>query len=571
MKTRNIILTLGAMLSFVACQETIETVDSATNSIVFSISAGSDEKTRTVYSGERFGGKERIDWIAGEDEVLICLYTKENESIPKTIQKYLIVNEQPSEEKSFGGIAPAPGNSNLEWSTTSGIQHYFFSVYPGTLSNNIFPEVKDSWLLDNNQFKLSFNIPSNQYGDVAENMKYYAYMAAAGTKPYTYESTKKPQDKVELHFHPMVTTLYFTITNDTETTTTIEGIKVYSIKKNSWEPLEPLAGSYSASLELNSPDGRRFITQDTDNVYNTQGSPEITLMCGQDVVLDKGESVEFVCFIRPRTYDSSYLGLSIVTKDGELPFTLSGDRSIQPCYKYDVNVNLSGAGEIEPPIDPDGPSIVDISDAGAQLLLSLIRSLNQGAYSRYEDFFKNVLKFDDINAFNSWYNKNFVGDSGFDDRMEQIKKSRDVRGVKDWLLEIFGSADNVNEFLKVLLMEEEINFATNTPGIIAEKLTAEDLQIFKNVKKMTLWSDFGGTFEIKGLNRLKTLIFDNASHGVVTINISECASLQSVDVSGTNAEFHVTIDQCPKLSEVLRGPNVVTYKVTNCNADMNTE
>ena len=306
---------LLAVLS-ASCQKDLLN-DRAGKPVVFSASSDLDPVTKTAYSGEVVGGRERIDWVNG-DPVEIFMYTEgisNSNERDITSATYSVVNIQAQNEKSVGKVA-ASGDA-LVWK--EGRKHSFYSCYPASAGTGFNNNAGD-----NNRY-FSFTLPSSQSGGM-EN----AFMAATAQQAsYTTEG----KGSVVLEYYPMVTTLYVTITNSNKSMEPISVSKL-RLKKDNWPPI---AGTYKAYLS-----GNKYIP-DGDNAWDTSQ----TITVSSSATINYGESETFLVFLLPRNnINPAELKLTLFTGKG--PQTISLENSaisnFASCKKYNLNLTLEESG-----------------------------------------------------------------------------------------------------------------------------------------------------------------------------------------------------------------------------------
>lgn len=184
-KITHYILAAAASIAFVACSVEPE-IGTTGERVVFgaSISYPNLAETRTVYSGElvEVGGRavERIDWVAGSDEVAILNSTRGEAAV------YTVGTPDASGEKSAASLTFASGDG-MFWAPGT---NTFLSVYPatalsdGTFGGNI-PKVQPQ--TDSNALKTASTPPMSQL----------AYMVARKDTPRV--------DNVTLGYTPAMT------------------------------------------------------------------------------------------------------------------------------------------------------------------------------------------------------------------------------------------------------------------------------------------------------------------------------------------------------------------------------
>lgn len=325
MKLRSIILVGIALLAFTSCQELFKH-DRTGQAITFSASSPKDAWTKTSYSGVvDETGRERINWVEG-DPVKIFMYTYGGNSQDEIINRnYHVVNISPNGSKSEGKVAAA--NGKLVWQ--EGKTHDFFSIYPASFLG-YKSDYDQTWYWGQNG-TLYFTLPSSQSGDLETNMK-YAYMAAV-SKGYTATQA----GSVILDYYPMVTTLYFTLRNNTDAPIVLKGLSVNSTKP--YNP-EPLSGTYFATIQ-----GDKYVADGSNNPQSTSSRISLSFNSKE---LQPGENLTCAAFLLPRRYNASELSVSVTTGNGISTLSLANNNenasTFDPCLKYNLEFDLQESG-----------------------------------------------------------------------------------------------------------------------------------------------------------------------------------------------------------------------------------
>ena len=313
MKFKTLIMAGISLLALVSC-EGLFVSDRTGKPVTFSASSEITPTTKTAYSGEVINGRERINWV-DEDPVRMIMFTHDQynrSSNTETNSKtYYVVNIQDEGEKSTGKVAAAGGF--LTWQ--EGKVHDFYSIYPANYIGST--NIGDSRTIN-------FTLPSAQHGDIATNMR-YAYMAAIHEG---YDTAGK--GTVVLDYYPMVTTIYITLTNATESPITVRSVRIKSTNS------QALVGTYTVT----SSGGNTPFTPQTWG--ETATSPEVSVVL-DNATLQPGASTTCVIFLMPtKTYDPSAMQLTIVTNGGISDISLANSANVQfqPCKKYNLAFNI---------------------------------------------------------------------------------------------------------------------------------------------------------------------------------------------------------------------------------------
>ena len=314
MKFKSFILSGAALLSLVSCQGLFVS-DRTGKPVTFSASSEIGAVTKTAYSGEVIGGRERINWL-DKDPVRMIMFThypdNRTSNTETDTKTYYVVDIQNDGEKSTGKVAAAGGF--LTWQ--EGKVHDFYSIYPGNYIGSVN-------IGDNRTINLT--LPSAQHGDIATNMR-YAYMAAIHEG---YDTAGR--GSVVLDYYPMVTTIYITLSNATDSPITVRSVRIKSTNGQ-----QPLVGTYT----ITSSGGA---TPFTPQAYGeTATSPEVSVVL-DNATLQPGDQTTCVIFLMPiRTYDPSALTLTVVTNGGISDISMANSANVQfePCKKYNVAFNI---------------------------------------------------------------------------------------------------------------------------------------------------------------------------------------------------------------------------------------
>lgn len=497
---RNIILSFILMFTMTSCEDWFY-IDRIGKPVEFGITTGKSIKTRTIYSGDITNGKERLEWIDGDD-VRIWMYWDEDrnnsyESGPEWAD-YKVINNRPSYEKSYGKLSPKNGTS-LRWKgdftgdngRAREYLHEFYSIYPANSGK------------DFDGTNITFNIPATQSG---VNMK-FAYMTAYKDKVTSLRDDNNPNSYVELEYYPRVTTLYIAVVNDTD-----ETINGGNIILKSSESSSPISGNYivnipdysSGELKGNNDDGWEI----TNSIKTLN---------------KKGDSDTVAFFIRPRQYASNELSLTFNGKTQKL------NKDFEPNYKYNIKITVSGK--------------VEIDDALAQMILAYMRSFGDG-----DNFYK---------KFKSFIDKYYPENNGHLNFWNSFTKSVDVLqvdGAGKRLSSFFG--DKLNDFIAALGEIEEISLNSGGYEIKSDSLKIDNT-IFKNLKKIDLQLNKDIKIYVKDLDSLTTFSVVNGSNGTLSLYCEDCSSLKTISVMPDGAKVN-------KLS-LIRTPKFESATIKNMN------
>lgn len=515
--------------------------------------------TKTAYSGPDgvVDGKERIDWIAG-DEIMIYMYYEYKNAWNNTLNTD---DYKPGiEHKPYSIINPISPNGYISdakvgtygnplvwkddyihegiWENSVQIDkscptyHYFYGIYPA-LDN-----------FDNNNKTVSFKIPPIQYGDMD-----LAFMAA--TTPKTYY-TADGKGSVILQFYPMVTTLWFVLNNDTNEKQTIVSI---DLEQDNFR--KPLTGDFTCGL-----DGNRFKPYDYGWM---NGGNKIHVEINKDIA--ENSSISIPIFIIPADRPMQNISVSVKMPNKVLANKFASGKDFQSCKKYNIPINLSGKGtEIDPePVIPELPSDFELSNGGSQLFINALR-----------DFLGNNDTYDLLAGFYAEHSE--LGISSGNDFLDKIwnTKIQNLLGDKfdnitmQDIIDAFGGKGALEILLNEMRKRSEVNLQASKD--ISGSISAKDLQtlfpvatyikvqISENAKE-----DFSITVsDLPYLNKFEVL---NANFE--KLEISDCENFQELVLTGADSRLEtITLKNLPKFQGGrIQGNNPVeiTLTIDNCS------
>ena len=426
-------------------------------------------QTRTVFTDEVVDGRERIDWVNG-DQILIYMYSDNgNEGdVTQDSKAYVITGIKESGYKSIAQVYPV--GDTLTWS--EGKKHSFIGVYPASYTG-VYTSGKR-----HNDHVIQLNLPDIQNGEM-ENC-----FLAAMTNYYDRGQ------RVTLDFYPMVTTLYFILVNDTEETQSVR--KVELEQKNFYGA--PLVGKYDVAARI----GNQF----TPRGYGWNGTQKLTLNVNKTIA--PGASYGIPAFIIPSERPTGNIYADITLSDKKLSNSLSNKvvSNFESMKKYNLKVKLSGEGtEVEPepeipvlpPIHTDG-----LSDGACQFLLGTIEEL--------QEVFRAILG---DNFINNKFNK-----------LRDLKRpitAEDFYGVM--------SDDDIRKILEYFQTCFEVELKTGDH--LNSPITAEDfLRIIPCCRTLTIRAEQDTELWFEDLTLLQTIHVEGNSK--VIIHINGCSALETV-------------------------------------------
>lgn len=423
-------------------------------------------QTRTVFTDEVVDGRERIDWVNG-DQILIYMYSDNgNEGdVTQDNKAYVITGIKPDGYKSVAQVYPV--GDTLTWS--EGKKHSFVGVYPASYTGDYTSGKR------HNDHVIQLNLPDIQNGEM-ENC-----FLAAMTNYYDRGQ------RVTLDFYPMVTTLYFILVNDTEETQSVR--KVELEQKNYWGA--PLVGKYDVAARI----GNQF----TPRGYGWNGTQKLTLNVNKTIA--PGASYGIPAFIIPSERPTGNIYADITLSDKKLSNSLSNKvvSNFESMKKYNLKVKLSGEGtEIEP--EPEIPvlppvSIDSLGDGACQVIYAAIKP---GLQEKFREL---------------------LGNDFINEKVDKMPKPVTAKAF----YEMF-SEDEIRTILEYLQKAPEVS-VTYDSGITSD-IDAEDLlRLIPCCRTLTLRIENDVTIKMKGMPMLQTINVEG--NGKIIIYADECPYLKT--------------------------------------------
>lgn len=463
--------------------------------------SSSTPKTRTSYSGvvdhNTDGNTERIYWTQDDPVSIYMDWDKTRDGNGYTGNpEYGIYSVTPGSDlhpkdgnQRYGRISYVSGKV-LKWQgafdggdgRAHEYPHTFYSAYP---ANTTFADGK-----------FTFDLPSDQSSQEGIDMR-YAYMAA-------YEkdvmSNEVDEGHVDLHYYPMITTLYVTLVNDTSSPITPGDIIIKSTGK-------PICGAYT--VEIDDTKNKFVFDKALDNDNKT-----VTINVNKPLQPNKVGKTDIAFFIIPQEYDPSTL--SLVINGREHNFGQSYQSSLKEAYKYNITVNLSGS---TPPTFKE-----TIGPGEAQFLILWITNyLKDGAFNDFFGF--------DQNGDHRYgaFNDKFINGGGWDS--ETI--------AEDFVN--FFTEEQLNKFYQKLL--SETSFITSNKQI-THPIHADFFNLFPQLETVKIQTY--STVEISNHKNLKTATFQYAEQ----VKITGCKSLTTVTLENSYNLTSLEIDDCEALTTI---------------------
>ena len=466
-KTKLALLAGMVAVVFSSCEDALN-VGKAGTPVRFGVVVERNEtSTRTAYSGEVVGGRERIDW-KDDDEILISMYHDDGNggNVTTDLKQYSIVNIRPDGFKSVAQVS-AVGDP-LVWGA-EGTYHRFVGIYPSTYGGGFSDGGR--W----NDSTIDFNLPNEQNGSMN-----YAYMAAI-TGYY------KPSEKATLDFYPMVTTLYFTLVNDTEDDQEVRRIELE--QKDYYGA--PLVGKYTVAAKA----GGQFSPRE----YGWNGTQKLTISINKQI--PKGKSFSIPAFIIPSSRPTGNIYIDIVLPEKRLSNNMANKKvsSFAACKKYNITVNLSGEGtEIEDPVLPEIPPVdIDgLEDGACQFIYAAIKP---GLQEKFREL---------------------LGNDFINNKIDKMPKPVTAKAFYEMFTE-----DEIRTMLEYIQKASEISI-TYDSGITSD-ISAEDLKrLIPCVRTLTVRIENDVTIYLDEMTLLQTINVEG--NGKVIIHADNCDRLTSI-------------------------------------------
>lgn len=559
---KNILLLSFVLLLFSSCEELFNTRSG--QEIRFSVSSGNDIMTRTSYSGETAGDKERIDWVTG-DEVAVYLYLNNapGYTFSNTFSDYIVTLTEPVTNSetyiSKGTLASKyvddDGNSltTLKWvgDDVNQVGHRFYSVYPADYSGSLNEVEVDG----GKKIKVDFTGLANQATVTNDQIMNYAYMAAAAPKVYF----AKDNEKVDLNYYPMVTTIYVKLVN--ESTETLSP----TVKIKAKEGTTPLAGPFSVWLNGDGDFTPEIVLPDSESDSNLGFVQELERTVSVAGKTEDPGTAEAIFFLLPTDYSGENITLSLSGGKNTSEWNLKTDVDLDPSafHKYNLTIKIDKNGRVE------RPTIDDIGDGGAQILASLLVSISQrwNSSPTLRDYLSSCFPDKDWSDNNSFGNPFNIWMGG---KLNNVTKESLFKELKELL------GEDWKKLLQAIVdTETDINLPDLGGGLTAN-VDSTDFQIFRNITSIKM--QVKGSVSVASLPNLTTAEFEY----VTSVEISNCSSLTSVTIKNGNDLSHIFIQNCEsfdvldvpvagKLSEIklIKTPYFTKGTIQNANQPVN--
>ena len=285
---KRIISALAALAVAASCADNLQT---GSNLVRFSAGTG-EPGTKTSYSGVQIDGRERVDWVTGDE---IQIYCYECPQPAAHTCDYTIAGQiSTSGYYSLSNIQLRAGDSGLRWADDDQLLHHFYAITPSNHANSTVAQhyYGDTGLCDfaatipASQAPVSVTADANGNYTAAPDMKNLIMVANAN-----YRRT----ETVNLDFTPVVTAVEFTIQNGylDEGDMVISAIKLRSSQR---DIVGRFTEYYGASTAAFSSTGREVTIPFTNPVTIAYGKTlNFTMfMLGEDPKPIDNMTIEFV-------------------------------------------------------------------------------------------------------------------------------------------------------------------------------------------------------------------------------------------------------------------------------------
>ena len=274
-------------LMAVACGTKENPFSRTGDEIRFSAVSGAGTLTKTEYSGEDSGGKERIDWVAGDLVRIASDKAVHRNQASQHWADYKISGTiTPDRAKSRASIEPAQ-NNGLVWGSGA---HQFYGVYPSSVTlgadGQISPAIAPVQSYSNKKATV---------WDAAEEIFVYPNMDLA---LMAASVTASPGNSVELVFKPMVTTFRFTV-GGSDADVTLQRMELSSSAC-------ALSGSFTAVLSATSDSEQSTIAYTVPNLADGNGKVTFNL-ADKPCVVNSGKKLTFTLFVLPSSKQTAVI------------------------------------------------------------------------------------------------------------------------------------------------------------------------------------------------------------------------------------------------------------------------
>ena len=239
--------------------------------------------TKAAYSDVVTGGKERIDWKAG-DQILLAM---KNDEENYAQQAYNITGITAEGFKSKAGLEADGGGSGLEWGTGD---HYFWAAYPS--SATLGTTTITGTIADTQTQRYSTSTSGVSIFDSDQTL----YLTAG-------KLVKEANigDPISLDFDPAMTTFDFEVGSNTEDDMMIRNFEmttVYAESEVTDDNLRALSGNFTATYDAFMV--RSFSTTQADDTPTDDSNRNIKVNFDKQPAISQTKKVRFRVMALPQ-------------------------------------------------------------------------------------------------------------------------------------------------------------------------------------------------------------------------------------------------------------------------------
>lgn len=286
--------------SVLSCQKELLIIRSG-KSVDFSIGISGPTVTKTAYSGEAVGGRERIDWCSGDILRIHCAEAATDDG--KNFADYKADHDGVADGAiSETRISVVDGRTGLKWSDAESFT--FNAVYP---SPEASANEDDSFGEGSSPATLTGSIPSSQTSSSVSHSGSLWTVTPDMTSQYMIARTVVANDghaneningdgHVFLEFYPLTTAIRFTIENGTASSGTDGDMYIDAVSLISES--SRIFGGFTT--DLSGWDGGSTLPDCIATESGSVSGQEVKLdLSSKSVVLKDGETLTFTIFLLP--------------------------------------------------------------------------------------------------------------------------------------------------------------------------------------------------------------------------------------------------------------------------------
>lgn len=463
------LLLLMLVMAFQSCQK----YGTSHRYVRFTAVAGREAATRTAYSGELTGSRERIDWVQG-DVIRVASDKATNGAdhfFDYTVSSSITENGQLSETE----IVSASGTGGLAWGEGQG-DHHFWGVYPShdiaisggtaSVSGLSIPAAQDV-------------LPARKT-ETAALTSFAPDLSSAWMLADAADIPESTSD-FDLDFYPAFTAFEFTLKSQDDVTFTVTGFTLSSTTTD-------LAGSFDAS-----------IAADGGSTYShfTSGSSSISVDFGAGVDITQTHSLTFTVLALPRVL--SNLSITFQVERAGVPnyrtlalryadsYNSGAYIDFAPCQKHRITGLALPGGELMLSAvtvkawDQVTDTVVDYSNEYTSPMASKIKALEK--YRR----------FDADNNYSSWDDSYIVVSYGYMNHDDEVvittAPGADLRSAFSPVIELATEAE-AHVVLRLVLDNPNFKFIqyADNAASVADHSVADAIDIASGTDVKTYFS-----------------------------------------------------------------------------------